>query len=523
MSRKDQRQRRQTSGMELSMLEDRLVLSQVIQGVDIDGDQWFLRLVGPGQIRVINQPDATGTPAPLGTPALIQSIEIAGTAPLTSRLVGEVKPAAGGDGRVYFQTMSQFGGNSLTDNSNNGVYAIDIPDFWLGITTTATTAQRASIKITDGVNTLRFGGADFTVSPGGGLPAPSTNSLSDSAVVQLGVPSFLGTSIFVNKFVTDTKAGTSGGSPIQDSVLVEVIGRLNAFQASEIGGTATQPSTGFIGGGGTVVRSSGEFVGEAIQSTIVGAIGQVMIKGNATNLGVQSGTSIRRLNIGGETRSIYGLAIDGIRYGQFGLGMDDVTIHTHTMSRLEANRGAIGSEVTTTRQLGYFRTGGDVIDSTILSGVQQNLTSEFRQQSVTDSETPADLGGAIHALIGGSIVDSIFAASFEPFDSAYDSPYAMALTAGKIQAKVTGTIDNSTITPDQPNKAFYAQNVEQSRGPVTPPAAPSTPADSPAKFTKTPSGNFVVLGRPFPSNKKIPAKFALPNVTRFLKATNPIL
>lgn len=523
MSRKAQRQRRNASGIEVNALEDRLVLAQVIQGVDIDGDQWFLRLVGPGQIRVINQPDGTGNPVPLGTPALIQSIEIAGTAPLTSRLIGEVKQAPGGDGRVFFQQMNQFGGNSLVDESNNGLYGIDIPDFWLGITTTATTAQTASITIDDGVNTLRFGGADFTVSPGGGLPAPASNSVSDTVVVQLGIPSYLGTSVFVDKFVTDTKAGSTAGSLIRDSVLVEVIGRLNAFQANEIGGTAAQPSTGFVGGGGTVVKSAGEFLGEAIQSAIVGAIGQVMVKGNATNFGVQSGTTIRRLNIGGETRSIFALAVEGIRYGQFGLGMDDVTIHTHTMSRLEANRGAIGSEVKSTRQLGYFRTGGDVIDSTILSGVQQDLATEFRQQSVPDTNTLADIGGAIHALIGGSIVDSIFAASFEPFNNEYDSAYALPLTAGKIQAKVTGTIDNSGVTPFQPTKAFYAQNVEQSRGPVTPPAAPSSPAESPAKFTKTPSGNFVVLGRPFPSNKKIPAKFALPNVTRFLRETNPIL
>ena len=102
-------------------------------------------------------------------------------------------------------------------------------------------------------------------------------------------------------------------------------------------------------------------------------------------------------------------------------------------------------------------------------------------------------------------------------------PDAIALTAGKIEAKVTGTIDNSTVTPLAPTKAFYAKSVQQSRGPVTPPQAPSTPAESPAKFTKTPSGNFVVLGRPFPSHKKISGMFALPNVVEFLKKTNPIL
>jgi hypothetical protein len=44
-----------------------------------------------------------------------------------------------------------------------------------------------------------------------------------------------------------------------------------------------------------------------------------------------------------------------------------------------------------------------------------------------------------------------------------------------ITAKFTGTIDNSTATPDSPMKAFYAQSVNVQHGPVVPPHVPEPP------------------------------------------------
>jgi hypothetical protein len=271
-----------------------------------------------------------------------------------------------------------------------------------------------------------------------------------------------------------------------------------------------------------VVRSSGEYIGQAIQTQISGAIGDIVVRNGATNFGVQSGTQIRKVNIGGETRNVLALSPNGIRYGQFGLGMDNVTIHTHTMSRLEMNRGAVNSEVKVSRQLGYFRSGGDIVDSTILSGLNQDLTNEFRTQSA-DTNTVADLGGAIRALIAGNIIDSIFAASVEPYNGLYDSPDAIKLGGGRVQAKVEGIVDNSTVTPDNPNDAFYAFSKDVTRGVVTPPNAPSTPVPSPAKSTRIPTGNLIVMGRQFPSNKKINSTFGIWDVTSYLRKTNPKL
>jgi hypothetical protein len=61
------------------MLETRRVLSAVVRGVDVDGDTWVLRLIGPGDLRVENQPDADDNFVPVGEPGLISQITIGGT------------------------------------------------------------------------------------------------------------------------------------------------------------------------------------------------------------------------------------------------------------------------------------------------------------------------------------------------------------------------------------------------------------------------------------------------------------
>ncbi len=84
-------------------LEERKLLAKVATGVDPAGDVWTLQLVGPGDLRVINQPDSKGNIVPLGQPAWINEIDLAGTSPTSSKLVGTVKKAPGSDGRVFFE------------------------------------------------------------------------------------------------------------------------------------------------------------------------------------------------------------------------------------------------------------------------------------------------------------------------------------------------------------------------------------------------------------------------------------
>src|SRR5262249_8176729 len=136
-------------------LESRRLLSKTISGVDGDGDQWTLQLIGPGDLRVTKQDDANGNPQDLTTPSQIKKIKSAGADPTRSRLVGKVTKSASGDGKVFFQKMTELGGAAESASTGNGILAIDIPNFWLGDTSpTGTpvvgTTIKGSIDIPDG-------------------------------------------------------------------------------------------------------------------------------------------------------------------------------------------------------------------------------------------------------------------------------------------------------------------------------------------------------------------------------------
>ena len=118
-------------------LEARQLLSGVVHGVDVDGDTWTLSLIGPGAIQVINQPGSDGTtPVPLGQPGLINTITLQGTNPARTRLVGAVTKSATGDGKVFFDNLSDLTTIDLTSSRVDlpGMLAVDMPDFWLGDT-----------------------------------------------------------------------------------------------------------------------------------------------------------------------------------------------------------------------------------------------------------------------------------------------------------------------------------------------------------------------------------------------------
>lgn len=469
-------------------LESRRLLARTLTGVDVDGDSWVLRLVGPGDLRVIQQDGTDQQPVPLGQPGLIASITVAGANPSVTRLVGTVTRGAGGDGRVFFQRLDELGGTGSGSGAGVGLLAVDMPDFWLGQTGSGTTATDSpQILIPDGVVTLRFGGVDTTFAPAGVTP-PSQDGAADTFSVSLGLPRTQGTSIIVDRVVSSAQAATgTTTTPVQDSVVFTVVGRLNVFQANEIAGNADFPPTGFATGGGTVVQSIPD------QGTgIVGQIGFIRVGGNATNFSVQTGERISNFYIGGETNNVNVLAPAGARNILFGKGMDRVNILTHYIETLQANRGAVGSTVTVTRDIERLTFGGDVVNTTVLSGYDQNLRTVFQAQQLPAQAASAQVGGAINSvLIAGDVVDSIFAASVEPFDGAFDVPEALVFPHGHISAKVEGTIDNAVAAPDQPDQAFFAKSVKVVQGPVIPPAVPELPFPHP---NAPPRGPRVVKG-----------------------------
>jgi hypothetical protein len=466
------------------MLETRRVLSAVVRGVDVDGDTWVLRLIGPGDLRVENQPDADDNFVPVGEPGLISQITIGGTLPLASRLEGRVQQASGGDGKVFFENLTHVGARGVSTPGPAGITTIDMPDFWLGHTSTQAPtpgADAGTIAIPQGIITLRFGGVDANFTPEGGTPL-SQNGQNDPFRVNLGLPRSWGTSIIVDRIITNAQAATtSTGSPTQDSVTFNVRGRINLFQADAIEGNAAFPSSGFTNGGGTIVRSIPDATTDNPEGTgVTGQIGFVRVGNNATNFSVQTNDLISNYYVGGETNNVQILAPTGLRNAYFGKGMDTATIYTNELNTLQANRGALNSTVYAGFRAGQIIIGGDVSNTLFLAGYQVNPNVIFVSQTPPDLIPVVRDEGAIgRVLIAGDVIDSVFAASVDPTGGFFGAPDSLEFPHGKITAKVEGSINNENETPDQPDQAFYAKNVFLKHGPVAPPNVVEAPFPHP--------------------------------------------
>lgn len=469
-------------------LEGRRLLSSVVTGRDIDGDTFAIRLIGPGQLRVVKQDGADGNPAPLDSATLIRDITIAGTDPRSSRVVGTVTRGAGGDGRVFFANLEKLSSPSQEIAGGNGLVGIDLPQFFLGdtdpTTVSAAGTPKATISLPDGVNTLRIGGADTTAFFGTvNAQRLNQNGVADNFLIDLGLPSYGGTRIIVDRVTTNAQAGVTTGTttanPTQDGVTFNVAGRLNLFQANTIEGNGTFASGRFQGEGGTLVQSVPTTTG------ITGQIGDVRVGGNATNFAVQTNSQVANYSVGGETNNVYLLAPDAARNVVFGKGMDTATIQAGQIETLSANRGALNSRVVVDRTIGRAKFGGDVVNSQILAGYNQGLATIFQQQQ-DNPTTTAVPSGAIEISVAGDVVDSVIAASVQPLNEVFGTPGDLFLPHGSINAKVEGTIDNQVATPDSPLTAFYANDVVLNTGPVTPPDVPEAPYPKPTQPTNLP-------------------------------------
>ena len=227
---------------------------------------------------------------------------------------------------------------------------------------------------------------------------------------------------------------------------------------------------------------------------VPGAIGYVRIGGNATNFTTlvedstgSDGARINNFSVGGETNNVLVVAPNGMQNAAFGAGMDTTDILTNVINTLQANRGAINSNVFVDRTISQVRLGGDVVDSSFLTGVSQNFTQIYAAitgvsstgvpQSPTAPPAPSStqVGGGMTALVGGNITDSVFSASVQPFNGTFGDPHDIVLPTGVIAAKVTGIISNSNATPNTPSTAFYANQVHLNHGPIIPPNVPQPP------------------------------------------------
>ena len=210
------------------------VPSATVSGTDTKGDRWTLTLYGPGTLNVVDRNGTAFTPANQFTPDDINTITVSGTITSESRLVGKVTfVPANSDGRVFFQqltinTTGEYGQldpalvHPRASTPQNGIAAVDMPNFWLGETSgtppTATSNFHSGnafilaggINAPEGINNLRFGGVDTTFTPTGGTALDQTGQ-NNEFVINLGPPIAGGTSIIVNKVITDAAPTPTSG------------------------------------------------------------------------------------------------------------------------------------------------------------------------------------------------------------------------------------------------------------------------------------------------------------------------
>jgi hypothetical protein len=457
----------------------------VVRGTDPDGAQWVLRLFGPGALNVVATNGMVFTNSTQTMTAPILTITVAGAITTETRLVGTVYPnPSDGNAKVFFENLivtptGELGKIDQGQVSNfrsvqNGILAVDIPNFYLAHTeTTAPTSpsqihpttaigapvfSAGEIFIPQGVLTLRFGGVDVNFTPAGGTPLTSTGQNNEFQIF-LGLPVTGGTSIIVNTVNSNAQANsTSGQAPFQDFATFLVTGRLDLFQANEIDGNTTSglvptqlvyplPTGTPVSFGGTYVVSQG--------GVATGQIGDVRVGGSATNFTTivtedpltvaasegQLDAKISNFFIGGQTNNVLLVAPSGSRNIAFGLGMDNVAISSLAISSLRANRDALHSVVTVSRSIGNLLIGGEVADTSVNVGEGQSLFAFANLPGTTPSssgsgafwgdpvptvvnpvtnrltgqmEPFAQNGGTMKARIAGSVINSVFSASIQP-------------------------------------------------------------------------------------------------------------
>ena len=573
------------------------VPSATVSGTDTKGDRWTLTLYGPGTLNVVDKSGNAFTPANQYTPDDINTITVSGTITAESRLVGKVTfVPTNSDGRVFFQQLTidntgEYGQlnpalvRPRASTPQNGIAAVDMPDFWLGDTSGLTPTAKSNfhsvtvgtvttpfflaggINAPEGINNLRFGGVDTTFTPAVGTPLDQTNQ-NNEFVINLGPPIIGGTSIIVNKVITDAVPSTTAGSTAvnQQSVTFVVNGRINLFQANEIDGATgtglvptqftppTSTSTSLLPGGTYLVSDA-----PATSGLTTGQIGDIRIGGNATNFtafaldtdlvtspstDTVTGPQVSNFFIGGQTDNVILVAPSGSRNVFFGQGMDNVYINTEFIQNLQANRGAVGSAVTVKRNIGNLVMGGDVINSFIQSGYDQELSAVANTPAtsvqgatvpaggVFNGEAPPTImnrisnavfneatfsplahgGGAIHGRIAGNVTNSIFSVSVDPnpflpnpsetnnpgqFQNVtsktfpFGAPNNIVLPRGVLSVKVEGAVNNSglqqgtspLVDPNiAPTSAFFAKKVSVEHLPVIPPNVPEAPYKSPVPY-----------------------------------------
>jgi hypothetical protein len=484
--------------------------SAQVSGTEPNGVHWTLKLYGPGSLNVVDSAGNAFTEANKNTPDYINTITVGGAITTKTRLVGTTVPAPNGDATVHFQNLvvpstgelgNVFQGVIDFKQQQNGIAAIDMPNFYMAHTDTAkpsgasplhTTAQIAGeMNIPGGVINLRFGGVDATFTPAGGTPLNQTGQNNEFAL-DLGLPIVIGTSVIVNTVTSDAQANsstTAGAAPFQDMVTFLINGRLDLFQANTINGNTTSGlvPTQFLGNAvtsSTTLSPGGTYVISGGGSFGTGQIGNVRIGGNATNFTtiaeeypitttpVEGALDAKVSNffIGGETNNVILMAPSGSRNVSFGLGMDNTTINSLAVQSLKVNRDATNSAVTVSRSIQNLSIGGNVENTNIQAGYLQSLFAH----SVFPSTSPFSSGSGVFF---GSPPPTISNHRLSP---STDMLEPVAQNGGQINGRIAGNIVNSVISASvDPNPSGLAPSVVDSSGQFEPVSKGNFPFGAP--------------------------------------------
>ena len=235
-----------------------------------------------------------------------------------------------------------------------------------------------------------------------------------------------------------------------------------------------QPQTPLLPGGTYLVSDVRSGSG-----LTTGQIGDIRIGGNATNFTAfaldtdtftpppprsaepVTGPQVSNFFIGGQTQNVILVAPSGSRNVFFGQGMDNVFINTEFIQNLQANRGAVGSAVTVKRNIGNMVMGGDVINTVIQSGYDQDLSAVANTPFTSVQNATVPSGGVFNGQTPTTIINRISNAVL--FNEASFSPLAHG--GGAIHGRIAGNVTNSIISvsvdpnPFLPNPSEPLSNI----------------------------------------------------------------
>ena len=109
----------------------------------------------------------------------------------------------------------------------------------------------------------------------------------------------------------------------------------------------------------------------------------------------------------------------------------------------------------------------------------------------------------MRVTIAGNVTNSVFASSVAAGTNGFGSPDDLRLQPGTINARIQGTIDNSTATPRLADRRLLRQGRQSHQGPVAPPTFPEAPYAGP--LTPRPCrGRLPTPTRLNPKSKAVP-------------------